>query len=1207
MSLAITINGLGQEGLYGKNVCYPFFNEDEIEKEASNGYNIIYLTPAISPKTGKIHVKIGGTKKSIDDRYHSGNTNIKRMILKWETTLWDKPIINYLKKREKNNIGFHWVDPKESLWGSHCRESFEIDNDEEGLKNFINIINEKIGYDGQHQSFNREPFKDVLETVDEVIHDDEKYVILDFCARYCKTSFTCELVRRNADKCRIAIMCSYVGTVRRSYQDDELGPNERYKTIKFVNPDDYENKKDARLDMKAWLDADPKNQIIYYIAMTGSNNDEEENASTFTRRTKALLAFRKLPSFCFVEEADFGSHCFKQAKKIRALIDKMNCKKFYGMTGTNADRIFKIFPSENFKIYNRDYFIHVLQRENAVKIIYNVLNNSIMAKFCGGNVMENWSDMLKLNEDGTLKEEAYLKKLFRFIFEQDFNDDGLSNEFIRELKKKAKGLLDDRFATEIFTVPEKKVHAALKDLLERTLGTNRYLIRIINGDETTNSDGEQMARDAIKDANGRKVIFICGNMCTRSFSVGMIKNVILMFNEGCYATTSQKIARALTPLAGAEYAHIIDFRMTYNGYKFESHFESYLGELAALAIQRRFGDSANEAEYITTMLSSGKIIFDEYFAEGFIPFKELSKDEIMAMARGARNFNEKKALLVLEQNFNTGKIAIPKICKLENTGVSFNEQMGNENVKGDQDRKMKIHGSAVNDDNANEDDDETSASNELTPYEMIMRHMQFFTSKSNIFISDQHKYEKDKLYNEFMNMSTERKKAYEDRFGIDMNTMKDIVKAWYDDGVDIDTFLKYKELSDEEKDVSMIKATMTENEKQIVWNYLKFDSLDKNRSICLKFLGSPWYYFELLNKGYSKDLIYIIEDIKSKCLFNSCGIPKDHIFYIDFNEENQKFDKKLSKMNSIQYLFDNFFKSNFDNMKFDHTIMNPPWGTTQSTTLGQNILKEALKHSVEVTCLYGDNELFNLKNKKRMEQFKHCDYVKILKNSNDSFAIGSRHGSIIAHFDTRKTFDKVKIEDDRELGWEGIYRYDDPKIHDICEHPKKAVEFFNSTMKIYHELFKSSLEGGMTNFSNDQFEYYENKCKGKSCFKGKNNTHTNIEAVKSPYKFILNRTSYEHDQDPYYDYVKNEGGCTWTCKTQTIKDNMYYWLHDCPLVYLWRKLLLGCATAACFAYGNIPTVDFTRKDFRQYVDSLCDNFNKKYTIEDIRKILNNEK
>ena len=65
MSLYIGVNELGLEGLYGENVYYPFLDESEVAKKPSQDNNVIYLTPTVSPRTGKIHVKLGGTSSSI--------------------------------------------------------------------------------------------------------------------------------------------------------------------------------------------------------------------------------------------------------------------------------------------------------------------------------------------------------------------------------------------------------------------------------------------------------------------------------------------------------------------------------------------------------------------------------------------------------------------------------------------------------------------------------------------------------------------------------------------------------------------------------------------------------------------------------------------------------------------------------------------------------------------------------------------------------------------------------------------------------------------------------------------------------------------------------------------------------------------------------------------------------------------------------------
>jgi superfamily II DNA or RNA helicase len=96
--------------------------------------------------------------------------------------------------------------------------------------------------------------------------------------------------------------------------------------------------------------------------------------------------------------------------------------------------------------------------------------------------------------------------------------------------------------------PDKKQQKQLVKVFQQSLGS-QYEVVLINGDETTNREAEELAKKTVSKAKreGKKVVFISKDMGSRSFSVPEIDTVILMFDRGSYATISQKISRVLTP------------------------------------------------------------------------------------------------------------------------------------------------------------------------------------------------------------------------------------------------------------------------------------------------------------------------------------------------------------------------------------------------------------------------------------------------------------------------------------------------------------------------------------------------------------------------------------------------------------------------------------------------------------------------------------
>jgi superfamily II DNA or RNA helicase len=85
-------------------------------------------------------------------------------------------------------------------------------------------------------------------------------------------------------------------------------------------------------------------------------------------------------------------------------------------------------------------------------------------------------------------------------------------------------------------------------LIREVLGS-RYIVKLVNGDETNNRKAEKDVKKVIAQAKreGKKVVLVSKDMASRSFSVSAIDTVMLMFDRGSYATIAQKISRVLTP------------------------------------------------------------------------------------------------------------------------------------------------------------------------------------------------------------------------------------------------------------------------------------------------------------------------------------------------------------------------------------------------------------------------------------------------------------------------------------------------------------------------------------------------------------------------------------------------------------------------------------------------------------------------------------
>lgn len=106
-----------------------------------------------------------------------------------------------------------------------------------------------------------------------------------------------------------------------------------------------------------------------------------------------------------------------------------------------------------------------------------------------------------------------------------------------------------RKVTMIFANTKNKTQQRkLVKLIQEVLGS-RYIIKLVNGDETNNREAEKDIKKVIAQAKreSKKVVLVSKDMASRSFSVSEIDTVMLMFDRGSYATIAQKISRVLTP------------------------------------------------------------------------------------------------------------------------------------------------------------------------------------------------------------------------------------------------------------------------------------------------------------------------------------------------------------------------------------------------------------------------------------------------------------------------------------------------------------------------------------------------------------------------------------------------------------------------------------------------------------------------------------
>jgi hypothetical protein len=698
---------------------------------------------------GDLYIKFGEAKaQSIYERNNqTGLTANYHTIRVWESDKSDHEIRKALLTRAANHRGY--VPAKFEI--ANTKEAFQIQNIH-GLNNLLADISEYAEAPAVTAKHSRVDYPDVVALAAQVVDyykEGKTRLILDLCTRYGKTGTFCLLFRMlNELRVRINILASYVGTVKTSYSG-EISTLKNNENCLFVDPDLYEETELAVL-MSDWL-KDPKHYVCYYLALTG---DED---TCFARRISVLDQFKTTHKSIIVEEADFGAGCDKQIKKLKHLyaIKSNNVKLAVATTGTRAEKCESIIEPD--VIIKRDYILHVLnKRSNAVGINWYCLNNSEMVKFFNYTAceMENFSDMFTVSED-KLKGELWFLDFFNFLFNKQLP---VTDRTARKYRNH--NLLNDA-ATMVFTPIPKEGQHALKALLEKILPG--YLIKVLNGDETTNAEAEREARQAVKD-HGTKVIFITSIMANRSFSVPEIKNIILLCNAG---NPQQKIARGLTPwpLHPEMKCNIIDVRLSYT----TSNLSNYLSGLAVDSLEET-ATHTSITSLVEEITSSDKLAFFEYFTEGVDPIRELTGEELCIQMQ-SRSYQTLRAIKVITAGLNAVSLPRPEFAALMEQ-LNINGLVST-NILGDSTRKKYMR-----------KDSSTSTTTATPKEDPRLTYLAYLLNHKEEFNS--YLYNKNILKNEFTeNMPDSRKTVLEQTLGIDMETICQIANVLINNEIDI--------------------------------------------------------------------------------------------------------------------------------------------------------------------------------------------------------------------------------------------------------------------------------------------------------------------------------------------------------------------------------------------------------------------------------------
>jgi hypothetical protein len=258
-----------------------------------------------------------------------------------------------------------------------------------------------------------------------------------------------------------------------------------------------------------------------------------------------------------IDEADFGAHRMNSQGKI----DYLNCGLNIYMTGTAIERVASPLSNLRDNIIRWSYtdMLMVKEGEHPIQTGLDSLDES------KGSVKDIVvPQFMRLSLGGVVDKFDRVSPEFRTDWNKLFSDVDKAKPVLSSVVKSLFGeyngeleyLVDidtseisSKEVTMIFAnTPNKTQQNKLCKLIQSCLGP-QYIVVLINGDETSNREAEEMAKGVVARAQreGKKVVFISKDMGSRSFSVSEIDTVMLMFDRGSYATISQKVSRVLTP------------------------------------------------------------------------------------------------------------------------------------------------------------------------------------------------------------------------------------------------------------------------------------------------------------------------------------------------------------------------------------------------------------------------------------------------------------------------------------------------------------------------------------------------------------------------------------------------------------------------------------------------------------------------------------
>jgi hypothetical protein len=241
------------------------------------------------------------------------------------------------------------------------------------------------------------------------------------------------------------------------------------------------------------------------------------------------------------DEADYGSHTSNQQEKMEYLFANKKVT-FIPSSGTNIERMSK-GAGDNvvdvvavpYALVEQSGDVGIVKREMFQMYVSNRIQE--LVKDYSDEDRPAWSKML----EKAMANSQFLIGFFKAVY-------GYTPEYGMSLDEAAG---EEIIVSMIFANMTKEAMAKLKKLLDSHL-TDHHIV-VINGDEMTGRDAEELAKDALRQVkygwiNKKKVIFLNNAMASRSFSVGDIQATLFLKDGGSVDTFIQQALRVVTPL-----------------------------------------------------------------------------------------------------------------------------------------------------------------------------------------------------------------------------------------------------------------------------------------------------------------------------------------------------------------------------------------------------------------------------------------------------------------------------------------------------------------------------------------------------------------------------------------------------------------------------------------------------------------------------------